>query len=80
MLERPDMKIRWMAVAWPAFVVAAVLEMVVFSVIDPHDMHLFGTTNDWSRTEVYSLAFFLFWVTNFISSGLTAWLLRSQDY
>ena len=31
---------RWMWIAWPAFLVAAVLEMVVFAFVDPAELHL----------------------------------------
>ena len=40
---------RWMWIAWPAFLVAAVLEMVVFAVVDPSDLHWFGQPVTLSR-------------------------------
>ena len=30
---------RWMSVLWSAFLVAAVLEMLVFAVVDPASLH-----------------------------------------
>ena len=52
-----------MAVAWPAFLMAGVLEMLVFSVVDPGALHWFGGEPvTLSATAIYSLAFFVFWV------------------
>ena len=33
------MRQRLMWILWPAFLVAGVLEMAVFAMFDPHDMH-----------------------------------------
>lgn len=52
---------RWMAIAWPAFLAAAVMEMLVFAVVDPELLHWQGQALEWSRQGVYSLAFFVFW-------------------
>lgn len=50
------------AVAWPAFMTAAVLEMLVFAMVDPQALHGFGGAPlDWSSQAVYSAAFFVFW-------------------
>ena len=40
---------RLMWIAWPAFLMAAVLEMAVFAVLDPETIALFGQRLDWSR-------------------------------
>jgi hypothetical protein len=61
-----------MTVAWPAFLMAGVLEMLVFSFIDPTQLHAFGGAPiDWSPTTVYSLAFFVFWVVIAMASAIT---------
>lgn len=50
-------------VLWPSFLVAGVLEMLVFSAVQPADMHGFGgLLADMSPIGVYTLAFFAFWV------------------
>ncbi len=50
------------SVAWPAFLVAAVLEIAVFAFVDPQSLHtLGGAALGLSDTAVYSLAFFVFW-------------------
>ena len=65
---------RWMWIAWPAFLVAAVLEMLVFALVDPADLHWFGHPLALSREGVYTLAFFVFWGLTMASSALTTLL------
>jgi hypothetical protein len=51
-----------MAIVWPAFLMAGVLEMLVFSLVDPAALHGFdGERLSLSATAIYSLAFFVFW-------------------
>lgn len=71
----------WMGIAWPAFLLAAVLEMLVFAMVDPGDLHWFGQPLDWSRQAVYTVAFFAFWGVTMASSALTALLVirNSED-
>jgi hypothetical protein len=68
---------RLMWIAWPAFMVAAVLEMVVFALVDPGDLHWFGVPLPFSREAVYTLAFFVFWAATMVSSALTTLLAMS---
>ena len=65
---------RVMRIAWPAFLVAAVLEMVVFALVDPGDLHWSGAPLALSREAVYTLAFFVFWGLTMASSALTTLL------
>lgn len=65
---------RLMVIAWPAFLVAAVLEMVVFALVDPGSLHWFGSPLALSREAVYTLAFFVFWGLTMASSALTTLL------
>ncbi|MFO1270116.1 MAG: hypothetical protein U1F50_00265 [Rubrivivax sp.] len=52
-----------MSVGWPSFLMAGVLEMVVFSLVDPAQLHWFGGAPvELGATTVYSLAFFVFWL------------------
>lgn len=69
---------RLMWIAWPAFLVAGVLEMVVFALVDPSDLHWFGSPLALSRQSVYTLAFFVFWALAIASSALTALLSLSS--
>ena len=68
---------RLMWIDWPAFLMAAVLEMAVFAVLDPETIALFGQRLDWSRPAVYTVTFFIFWGTMMASSALTTLLAMS---
>ena len=68
---------RMMWIAWPAFLVAGMLEVLVFACVDPADLHWFGSALAVSRQGVYTLAFFAFWFLAMISSGLTTLLSAS---
>lgn len=67
-----------MAVAWPAFLSACVLEAAVFAVVDPLELSWGGGPLGWSRQAVYTAAFFLFWAAGLLSGGLALWLLRRE--
>ena len=68
---------RLMWIAWPAFLVAAVLEFLVFAVLDPDSLTLFGERAGWSREAVYTVTFFIFWGLTMLSSALTTMLAMS---
>ncbi len=68
---------RWMWIAWPAFLMAAVLEMLVFALVDPSDLHWRGQALGLSREAVYTLTFFVFWGVTMLSSALTTLLALS---
>jgi hypothetical protein len=68
---------RMMWIAWPAFLVAGLLEVVVFGLVDPQDLQWFGHPLALSRQGVYTLAFFVFWGLTMVSSGLTTLLSMS---
>ena len=68
---------RWMWIAWPAFLVAVVLEMIVFAFVDPSELHWSGHSLDLSREAVYTITFFLFWGGTMASSALTTLLSMS---
>jgi hypothetical protein len=71
---------RTAAILWPAFLVAAVLEMVVFAFVDPAALHaLRGGALPLSATAVYSLAFLAFWACTSAACALTVLLERSAD-
>ena len=68
---------RLMWIAWPAFLVAAVIEMVVFALVDPSELHWGGNPLELSRQAGYTFAFFFFWAMTFASSALTTLLSQS---
>ena len=65
---------RLMWIAWPAFLLAGVIEMLVFAMVDPQNLHWFGKPLALSREAVYTVAFFVFWVLTMTSSALTTLL------
>ncbi len=65
-------KIMW--IAWPAFIAACALELLVFAVVDPQSLHWSGQPLGLSRQGVYTVAFFAFWAVSMVSSALTALL------
>lgn len=68
---------RLMWIVWPAFLMAAVLEVLVFAMVDPQDVHWFGVPLEWSRQAIYSTAFFVFWAVTVLSGALTTLLAMS---
>ncbi len=64
-------------VLWPSFVVAGVLEMLVFSVLDPSTLS-FGAWRPESVT-VYSLAFFVFWALIAVAAAAAQWMAASNQ-
>jgi hypothetical protein len=66
-----------MWIAWPAFLMAGVLEVLVFGLVDPQDLQWFGHPIELSRQGVYTVTFFLFWAVTSVSSGLTTLLSMS---
>ncbi|QTN29173.1 hypothetical protein HZ993_04865 [Rhodoferax sp. AJA081-3] len=69
---------RLMWVVWPAFLMAGVLEVLVFAMVDPQDIHWFGAPLEWSRQAIYTAAFFVFWAITAVSGGLTVLLAMSS--
>lgn len=64
-------------ILWPAFLVAGVLEMVVFSWVDPSLLRIGSWQPDAQTT--YSLSFFVFWALVALSSLLSHWMMKSSD-
>ena len=70
-MQTSTLRHRWMSALWAAFLSAAVLEMVVFALVDPQDLRWFdGDALDLSPRAVYTLAFFLFWAIVSVGAGL----------
>jgi hypothetical protein len=58
-------------VLWPSFMMAAVLEALVFGWVDPADLQ---PRVAMSRMAVYTLAFFAFWAVTAAASAVSVWL------
>lgn len=66
-----------MLILWPSFLMAGVASAVVFALIDPLDVSLFGYFQ-LGREALYASGFFFFWVVGALSSMLTFYLLPSE--
>lgn len=67
---------RMIWVLWPSFIVGGIAEAVFFTLFDPLDLHLFGEPLSLSRTAIYTIGFFAFWLFAAGSSALTCFLQR----
>lgn len=65
-----------MVVAWPAFLAACLLELFVFALVDPLDLRWAGQALGWSRADVYTAGFFVFWAAAMVACVLSL-LLRA---
>lgn len=61
----------WMAILWPAFLLASATELLVFALVDPADLHWHGEAITLSRHAVYTAGFFVFWLLAVGASALT---------
>ncbi len=69
------MKQRALRILWPAFLMAGVLETMVFAVVDPGDLHWFGgPAIGWSSQAIYTVTFLIFWGAVATAGAITALL------
>jgi hypothetical protein len=69
-----------MQVLWPAFLMAGVMEALVFAVVDPADLRWFGGANfDWPLPATYTLSFLIFWGVIAAACAITALLTTEPD-
>ncbi len=73
------MNARSMTILWPSFMMAGVLEGLVFSVVDPTELRFGPYPIDASPQAVYSVAFLAFWALLSTSGALTALLWIDPD-
>ena len=78
--RNPALKRLAMAILWPAFLMAGVLEVLVFAVVDPGELHWFGgAVIAWPAQAIYSVSFLIFWGVISTAGALTALLLVESD-
>ncbi len=63
-------------IVWPSFIVGGVAETVFFTMFDPMELNFFGEPVALSRTAIYTIGFFLFWLFAAGSSAFTCFLQR----
>ena len=74
------MKTRALTIVWPAFLMAGVLEMLTFSVVDPAELHWFGgPAIDWSVNAIYTVTFLIFWGVIATAGAMSALLNVESD-
>jgi hypothetical protein len=67
-----------MLILWPSFLLAGVASAVVFALIDPLDVAIFGYFRP-NRDVLYAAGFFFFWLIAALSSLLTLFMLPSKQ-
>lgn len=71
---------RLLRILWPAFLMAGVLDGMLFAVIDPGDLRWFGGEPfGWPAAMAYSATFLLFWAVISVAGALTLLLCLSAD-
>jgi hypothetical protein len=73
------LKQRLMWILWPSFLMAGAMELLVFAMVDPEDMHWFGHQLEFSRQGIYTVSFFAFWLVCSLSGALTTLLAKTPD-
>jgi hypothetical protein len=68
---------RLMWILWPGFVMAIPAVGIVFTLVDPGDLHAFGEPLRLTRLGAYTLGFLFFWAVGSGCSALTCLLQRS---
>ncbi|PJX26375.1 hypothetical protein CAP48_10325 [Advenella sp. S44] len=67
-----------MWILWPSFLAAGFASGVVFALVDPRDIPLFGYVRV-SSELAYAAGFFLFWLTAAFSSTLSFFIANSGN-
>lgn len=65
---------RFFLIAWPSALGAALMEMLVFSILDPMEIPSISNAMTLSTQGVYSMAFFVFWAAISFACTLTLFL------
>lgn len=63
-----------MIILWRSFLMAIIAEGLLFSMVDPQDMHFFGGPMEMPSLAVYTIGFFCLWLFCALTSGLTCYL------
>jgi hypothetical protein len=78
MSGQPSVLRQGVLILWPSFLAACLIEALVFSLVDPGEIHWSGQVPQPSRQTVYSVAFFMFWLIAAACNALVLWLSRSE--
>jgi hypothetical protein len=61
----------WISILWPAFLLACLMESLVFALVDPTDLRWGSEGLGYTRQTIYSASFFAFWLAGCATSALT---------
>lgn len=64
---------------WPAFLLASILEVLVFAFVDPAQLQWLSTDLSLTRHSIYSFAFFAFWAVSLIGCAFSVLLAQPAD-
>jgi hypothetical protein len=64
-------------VLWPSFIVAGIVEIIVFTFFDPRELYLLGYPVSFSTIATYSIGFFALWCICAASSCATRFFQRA---
>lgn len=68
----------WGLIVWPSFLAACLLEVLVFAIVDPAELHWPGHLGTPSTRGIYTVTFFAFWLVCGLCSRLVLWLAQSD--
>jgi hypothetical protein len=66
-----------MVVLWPSFLMAGVLELLVFALVDPTELAHLDRLHPLPNSAVYTVAFVLFWAIVSLGAGISVLLATS---
>lgn len=67
-----------MWILWPSFLMAGLASAIVFALVDPLDVAIFGYIRP-EREILYATGFFFFWSITALSSLLTTFMAPKND-
>ncbi|MDM0117706.1 hypothetical protein QTI66_37005 [Variovorax sp. J22R133] len=62
---------QWISILWPAFLLACLMESLVFAFVDPTELRWGSEGLGYTRQAIYSTSFFVFWLVGCATSALT---------
>ncbi len=66
-------------VLWPSFLVAGIVEIIFFTVVNPQELYLLGQAVHFSAIATYSIGFFGFWLVCAASSLATLFFQQTSE-
>lgn len=64
---------------WPSFLISAIASLLIFTLLDPREIAIFGHDVSEDRMAFYTVAFFILWLVTAASSWLTFYLASSSN-